>query len=275
MCVALFGGNCQEWAMFFVASKILSVVLEPLLHPYLLLLAAAIMRLIKRRRAMRLFVGGAILLPLVYGFLPLSQWPLRHLENAYQVPQLEDQKIDGIIVLGGHTGSGWVSQTRNQAQLNGSAERFTTGLSLHLAHPDGSLIFSGFSGSLNPRGWNEAEINRRLVAEMRADTANILYERTSRNTFENAVYSLEVAVPQSGDVWVLVTSAAHMPRAKGAFAAAGWDDIIAYPVDFQTAPYNGGTFNIASGMNRVRNWLHEYVGLAVYWATGRSTILIP
>lgn len=261
--------------MFFVASKILAFLLEPLLHAYLLLAAAGVMRLMKRRRTMRLLIGGAFLLPLVYGFLPLSQWPLRHLENAYQIPQFDGQSIDGIVVLGGHTGSGWVSQTRNQAQLNGSAERFTTGLSLHLAHSDSTLIFSGFSGSLNPRGWNEAEINRRLIAEMGVDTTGILYEKTSRNTFENAVYSLDVAVPQPGDVWVLVTSASHMPRAKGAFAAAGWDNIIAYPVDYNTASHGDVIFSIASGMNRVRNWLHEYVGLAVYWATGRSTVLLP
>ena len=29
------------------------------------------------------------------------------------------------------------------------------------------------------------------------------------------------------------------------------------------------------GTDAVRTWLHEYVGIAVYWATGRSAILIP
>lgn len=261
--------------MFFIASKILAVVLEPLLHPYLLLLAAAIMRFMKRRWAMRLFVGAAILLPLVYGALPLSQWPLRHLENAHQIPQLDGEKIDGIIVLGGHTGSGWVSQTRNQAQQGGGADRFTKSVALYLQHPDATLIFSGFSGSLNPRGWNEADITRRLVEALKLDTTNILYEKTSRNTYENAVNSLQVAVPQPGDLWILVTSASHMPRAKGAFAAAGWDDIIAYPVDYHTATTDNGLFRMTSGINAVRNWLHEYVGLAVYWVTGRSTVLFP
>ena len=213
--------------MFFVASKILSVVLEPLLHPYLLLLAAGLMRVMKRRRAMRLFIGGAILLPLAYGFLPLSQWPLRHLENAYEIPQLEGQKIDGIIVLGGHTGSSWVSQTRNQAQQSRAADRFTKGIALHLANPESLLIFSGYSSSLNPRGWREADIARKLVEEIGVNGTNILYEATSRNTYENAVNSLSIAVPQPGQRWLLVTSASHMPRAMGSFAAAGWTDIIA------------------------------------------------
>ncbi len=261
--------------MFFVASKILSVVLEPLLHPYLLLLAAGLMRVMKRRRAMRLFIGGAILLPLAYGFLPLSQWPLRHLENAYEIPQLEGQKIDGIIVLGGHTGSSWVSQTRNQAQQSRAADRFTKGIALHLANPESLLIFSGYSSSLNPRGWREADIARKLVEEIGVNGTNILYEATSRNTYENAVNSLSIAVPQPGQRWLLVTSASHMPRAMGSFAAAGWTDIIAYPVDYVTATSNNGIFSLSAGPGTVRNWLHEYVGLVVYWATGRSTVLFP
>ena len=66
-----------------------------------------------------------------------------------------------------------------------------------------------------------------------------------------------------------------MPRAKGAFAAAGWDSIIAYPVDFQTGTSASGIFDLEVGTDAVRTWLHEYVGIAVYWATGRSAILIP
>ena len=91
--------------MFFVASKVLAVLLQPLAHPYILLLAALVMRLMRKRRAMRIFIWLAVLLPLSYGVLPVSTWPRRGLENSYPVPVI-DQPVDGIIVLGGHTGSG-------------------------------------------------------------------------------------------------------------------------------------------------------------------------
>ena len=39
--------------MFFVASKVLAVLLQPLNHPYILLLAALVMRLMRKRRARR------------------------------------------------------------------------------------------------------------------------------------------------------------------------------------------------------------------------------
>ena len=143
----------------------MAVLLQPLAHPSILLLAALVMRLMRKRQAMRIFIWLAVLLPLSYGVLPVSTWPLRGLENSYPVPVI-DQPVDGIIVLGGHTGSGEVSASRNQAQQNGAADRLTKGLMLHRQHPGSMLVFSGFSGQLKPKGWNEAEITRRLLAEL-------------------------------------------------------------------------------------------------------------
>ena len=261
--------------MFFTASKLLAFFLEPLAHPYLLLGVAFLLRWRRRRRAMRACLVLAAVLPLLYGFLPLSTPPLQRLENSYAIPILEKDTVDGVIVLGGHTSPGWISESRDQPQQNKAAERLTKGLMLHRDHASSTLIFTGFSGELAHRGWSEAETTQRLVAELGVSKAGILYETTSRNTYENAVNSLDVAVPQPGSRWVLVTSAAHMPRAVGAFEAAGWKNITPYPVDFRTTPLETGIFSLQGGINNVRNWLHEYVGLAVYWLTGRSTILFP
>ena len=256
--------------MFFILSKTLAVFLEPLAHPYILLVLAGLLRLLRRRRMMRVCVAMAVVLPLLYAVLPLSTWPLRMLEDSYAVPEITGQ-VDGIVVLGGHTGSGWISETRGQAQQNRAADRLTKAVMLHRQHPGAMLIFSGFSGQLVPRGWNEAETTRRLLGELGVAEADALFEVTSRNTWENAVNSLKIAVPQPGSRWILVTSAAHMPRAVAAFAAAGWDGLIPYPADFQTATSNPEMFDFQAGTEAVRNWLHEYVGIIVYWMTGRAS----
>ena len=224
---------------------------------------------------MRVCLGLAVMLPLAYGLLPLSTPPLQWLENSHAIPSLDQGNVDGIIVLGGHTSSGRISESRDQAQQNRAADRLTKALMLHREHAGSTLIFTGFSGKLLHRGWSEAETTRRIVAELGVPEAGIIYETTSRNTYENAVNSLNVAVPQPGSRWVLVTSAAHMPRAMGAFEAAGWKNITPYPVDFRTAAEETAIFDLRYGIENARDWLHEYVGLAVYWLTGRSTILFP
>ena len=255
--------------MFFVASKILAILLEPLAHPYILLMLALVLRLVRRRRAMRLSLALALILPLAYAVLPLSMAPLRALENSHPVPKIT-RVPDGIIVLGGHTGIGAVSESRGQPQQNAAADRLTKGLMLHRQFPQSQLIFSGYSGELIPRGWSEAETVRRLLQELGVSPAGVTFEVTSRNTWQNAVNTLEIAVPQPGSRWILVTSAAHMPRAISAFEAAGWDGIIPYPTDYRTSADNDRLFHPQSGFAAVRIALHEYVGLAAYWLTGRA-----
>lgn len=256
--------------MFFILSKTLAILLEPLAHPYILLVLAGLLRLLRRRRMMRACIGLAVILPLLYATLPLSTAPLRILEDSYEVPKIT-QQVDGIIVLGGHTGGGWVSETRAQPQQNAAADRMTKAIMLHRQQPQAMLIFSGFSGMLVPRGWNEAEVTRRLLAELGVSESGVLFEVTSRNTWENAVNSLKVAVPQPGSRWILVTSASHMPRAVAAFNAAGWEGLIPYPTDFRTAKTDPPLFSFKTGINAVRGWLHEYVGIFVYWLTGRAS----
>ena len=261
--------------MFFIFSKILVILVEPLALPYLLLAMAMILRWRRRWWWMKACIGAALLLPLLYGFLPLSTAPLRYLEDRHDVPALAGPPVDGVIVLGGHTAWGDISESRNQPQQNGAADRLTKGLMLHRMNPGSTLLFSGFDGRLTPAGWSEAETVRRLIAELGVAGDDIIYESTSRNTYENAVNSLAVAVPQPGSRWLLVTSAAHMPRAMGSFAAAGWDSITPYPVDFHTGTAPTFTFNLAVGTISVRIWLKEYLGMAAYWLTGRSSILFP
>ena len=67
-----------------------------------------------------------------------------------------------------------------------------------------------------------------------------------------------------------------MPRAIGSFAAAGWSGMIPYPVDFQT-PKTGyaDLRDIDQGALLIRQALHEYVGLLVYYLSGRSATLLP
>jgi uncharacterized SAM-binding protein YcdF (DUF218 family) len=261
--------------MFFLLSKTISILLEPLVHPFLLMLVALFARWRRKSRLYRACVFLAMAVPLTYGIVPLSQSGLMFLENRFPVPVFDDRPLDGIIVLGGHTGSGVISMQRNQPQQSGAAERFTMGIKLHRQFPDVPLVFSGFSGRLVHRGWGEDEIIQRLLSDLGIFDDRILFEAESRNTYENAVKSRELVLPQPGARWVLITSALHMPRAVGAFEAAGWRGLIPYPVDYKTGTDFDTVYNLKGGIGSARTLLHEAAGLLVYRLTGRSASLLP
>ena len=129
---------------------------------------------------------------------------------------------------------------------------------------------------LVPDGASEADIVKQLLDDLTIDQTHILFENKSRNTYENALYSYDLMAPTPGSHWILITSAAHMPRAIGSFRAVGWSGILGYPVDYQT-PETGYSryWDIGHGTSLIGRALHEYAGLLVYWLSGRSTAFLP
>jgi len=252
---------------FFFISKIAWFLAKPLHSLLFCLLAWLGCRRLGWRLPARFFLavlllyGGAILLT------PLPELSLRALENRFAVPPVAAGDIAGIIVLGGATSDGAGAAARGQPGLNDAAERLTTALALHRAMPDLPLVVSGFSGRLNPRGWNEAEITGRLFEQQGLDPAGVRFEAESRNTAENA--RLTAAMVGAADrPWLLITSAWHLPRAVAAFRAENLA-VLPYPVDYRTAPAQlvwprdiGGSLGLAGIA------LHEWLGMLVYWLSG-------
>lgn len=104
-----------------------------------------------------------------------------------------------------------------------------------------------------------------------------MVEGQSRNTAENAVFTKRLLEPKSGDRWLLITSASHMPRSIGAFRAAGFD-VEAYPVDWRTRGWSDASipfYTLSDGLWRVDTAVHEWLGLLIYRLTGRTSELFP
>jgi len=106
----------------------------------------------------------------------------------------------------------------------------------------------------------------------------VLFDNQARNTYESAIMARKQLNPKPGQTWVLITSAAHMPRSVGCFRAYGWD-VIPYPVDFRTlgGEYGGGSlgFAFAERLAAFENASHEWLGLVFYWLTNRIDTLFP
>jgi uncharacterized SAM-binding protein YcdF (DUF218 family) len=261
---------------FFFISKIVWFLAKPLHSLVFCLLAWLGCRRLGWRRlagvflAVLLLYGGAILLT------PLPELSLRALENRFPVPEVAADDIAGIIVLGGATADGAVAAARGQPALNGAAERLTTAMALHRAMPGLPLVVSGFSGRLNPRGWNEAEITARLFEQQGIDPAGVRFEAESRNTAENARLTGEMVAGQgAAKPWLLVTSAAHVPRAVASFRAEGLK-VLPYPVDYRTEPANLlWPRDLSASLSLAAIALHEWLGLLVYYLSGKTAALFP
>lgn len=260
--------------MIFYLSKILWLFVRP--SNLLLLLACVGVALLYTSRA-RL---GKFILPAVLGFfvliafVPLGNWMLFALEQRFAVPAALG-KVDGIIVLSGAFNAK-NSAFRGEPVLNHHAGRFTKFIELARQYPDAKLLFSG--GAVFPmhNGVTESDIGRWFFAGQGLDAGRIQFENKSRNTHENAVFSKRLANPQPGEHWVLVTSAAHMPRSVGLFRKNGWN-VTPYPAGFITMPFleplTGPDF--AGRLERFDDAVKEWTGLIAYFALGRTSALFP
>ena len=257
--------------MFFILTKIVGLLIEPILHSLYLVSGAVILRLFRRHQLASLCLYASVLLPVLYSITPISAAFLRPLENhAPQISTAQLGPVDGIIVLGGHTKSGLLPQERAQAQVGSSAERFITALALADRYPNADVWFTGLSGAIQHKGWSEADSIRALLGELGKDITRFQFEEVSRNTAQNGSMMYAAAQPSSGQRWVLVTSASHMRRASASFAKAGWPELILYPVDYQTRPTKEiFRFMPSEGFGLIHTALHEYIGMAGYWLTGK------
>lgn len=215
-------------------------------------------------RAGRVLVTVGAVLALAPAALPLFDLLALPLEDRYGVPTLPE-RIDGIVVLGGAVVQD-VTAGRGAPALDEGAERMTEGLRLALAYPEATLLFSGGSGRLAAQALTEAEVARRFFEQHGIDPTRLLLEDRSRDTRENARYSFELARPRPGETWVLVTSAMHLPRAVGAFAAVGWA-VVPYPVDFRTTGTVrwGASADVVGRLRELDGAVREWVATVGDW----------
>jgi uncharacterized SAM-binding protein YcdF (DUF218 family) len=256
--------------LFFIVSKLAWALISPETWILLLVLWTFLALLTGRLRAATWLSGGAASLVLLAGVLPLGSVLLRPLETSYPANPDLDQVV-GIIVLGGGENAE-LSDRWGQPQVNEAGDRFLAALSLAQQFPEASVLFTGGIGSLGQNGRSTgADVAETLLRSAGLSPERLLLERTSRNTAENARNSLALSSAGQGGPWVLVTSAFHMPRAIETFCAAGWTDVVPWPVDFRTGDLTDGIrWGVLENLGLLDLALKEYVGRLAYRHTGRS-----
>jgi uncharacterized SAM-binding protein YcdF (DUF218 family) len=267
--------------MPFAITKLLWALVQPSNLLLLGLIVASVALFIHRWQGARwLVIGIATALSLI-SLLPIGQWLLMPLEARFADVGDLPGPVDGVIVLGGAVQRA-ATEGRAQIAFGDSAERAIALIELGHLYPHARLVYSGGSGRLVGRSIGPADALRMFYQRQRFDVGRIIFEDRSRNTYENAIFSKRLLAPKPGERWLLVTSAAHMPRAIGIFRHVNWP-MIPYPVDYQTP----GDWSLSEQLDRlvqldvsgrlrefdlaVKSWL----GLMAYWFLGRTSALFP
>ena len=196
--------------MFFLFSKILSFLIDPLFWIVILFFLSIILRtkLIKKR----FFILGFIIL------LFFSNTFIYNLVNDLWLVKFEKPKKnhDYGIILGGMIDL--ESEDDNIIFLN-SNDRLLNTIELFSKGFIKKILITGASGSLTSK-MKEAEILKNYLIGTGIPDSCILTENKSKNTYENAILSEEIlnkTNPKSKLSCLIITSDFHMRRTIACF----------------------------------------------------------
>jgi uncharacterized SAM-binding protein YcdF (DUF218 family) len=255
--------SSSEAPMFFYFSKLMYWAIQPLTWLAIALGAGAWLLHRNRYKAASWVLNSTFAVTAAVLFLPVAPVLMRSLEQQFSPLDALPATVHGVIVLGG-AAYPTLTADHGKPQLGEEAERVTEMVALAKAYPDAKFVYSGNSSRIGGEPIPETEVLRRFLEGQGVVIRNLLLEDKSRNTRENAVYSRELAQPQPGETWLLVTSAYHMPRAYRVFAKAGWN-VVPYPVSYSVRR----TFSWDErAVSLLATGIREWIGLAAYKLSG-------
>lgn len=261
--------------LFFYVSKLIWLLISPdNLFLILIILSLFLLHTGKLKPA-KILLSTCSGLLIIIALFPVGEWLLYPLESRFQTSPTLPDKVDGIILLSGSKNA-YLSHVWRQIEIGEAAERDLMFLHLARKYPNSKLLFTGGTGSLINQEFKEADVAIKLFEQQNFNTKRIIFERDSRNTYENAIFSKKIVNPIQNENWILITTSWHMPRSVGIFCETGWP-VIPYPVDHRTNKNNlfRIDFNLVGNLNTLKVAIKEWLGLFAYYLTGKTTSLLP
>ncbi len=206
-------------------------------------------------------------------WMPLPNALLGRFETMYVAPKGPLTGYAGVVVLGGNQRSSYASIGQQQVELFKVTDRMVQAVVLARQYPMLKLVYtngiSKVKRASGPGTTTQAPSrSTRFFSEAGVAEDRLILERAATTTRENATLTAALPGLDITRPWLLLTSAAHMPRAMAAFNAVGWN-VTAYPVDFQT---NDRTrwldFSLAEGAALWQNVASEALGWMEYRLRG-------
>ncbi|MFT4821716.1 MAG: uncharacterized SAM-binding protein YcdF (DUF218 family) [Candidatus Pseudothioglobus sp.] len=259
---------------FFWLSKVAWLFLMPGSWIVLAMLMVWLTLKLGRQQLSNRLLGFTVAFVLLLALLPIGDWLILPLESRFAANPTLPVKVDGIIVLGGAADPS-LSAAWKQTEIGTAGDRLFALQSLARRYPQAKLVYTGGSGALLQQAHKGADWVEVLFTETTDISSRIQYERESRNTYENAVFSKALVKPLPGEIWVLITSAFHMPRSVGIFCQQSWP-VLPYPVDH----YGNKDrllrieLDLYEHLGVMRIAVREWIGLLAYRLTGKTSDLL-
>jgi uncharacterized SAM-binding protein YcdF (DUF218 family) len=255
--------------MFPLIAKLLTPLVAPMGIAFALWLAALWAYLFRPRWAGCLLVAGVFVV-LFFASPWVGSKLLGSLENDYAVLRAEDcPPADVIVVLGGSTVPPLAP--RAHVEVEGAYDRLLYAMRLYRAGKANSLILSGGTiAELSGSAMSEASQYLELALESGIPVEAIVLEERSRNTYENALYARQTMHEHGWQRALIVTSAAHMPRAMAVFRTLDID-VLAAPADVRIVAASfslHGLLPTVQGLKYSSIATKEYIGWWVYRLRG-------
>ncbi len=251
----------------FILGKLLIALLNPVLWIACIFLFARITQHPHRKK--KAYIAGIVAL-LFFS----NPFIADKLTVAYQAEKYSLQAGDVYgagILLGGFSG---FNETDEQFYFGDNADRFIQAAQLYRSGHIRKIIIAAGSGEIIESRFREADFAFSQLSNLCIPAEDLLPDRNSRNTYENAlnakkiIDSLRLPPP-----YLLITSALHVPRAVATFRKAGLE-VKAFPAAFAVRPDNrilpAMFIPSARALDNWHSLVKEVVGNILYRILGRG-----
>lgn len=243
--------------MIFILSKILLFIIKPVVWIFVLLIFAIASKQAKQRKRYLICI-------LIIFFFFSNGFIVGKIINSYEADYPRAAKFDVGIVLGGFSG---LNKRNNEIAFNWAGDRLFQAIALYKKGQIKQILLSGGSANLIDRKIKEADLAIQYLKLIGIPDSAILIENQSRNTIENARYSLALIEKSKPKAKILViTSAWHIPRAKLIFDKQAKQKIEYYPTNFSGDTEFDLSDIIIPNASALGVWemlFKEWIGLAV------------
>ena len=256
--------------MMFYLSKMLWFFFNPFNLIIIFILIGIIFKLINFKFLSRIFYLFSFFLFFLSAILPTGSYLIYLLEKDFHNSLIIPENLDGILILSGATNP-YLTKEFNQVALGGSAERLTESILIIQKIPNAKIIFSGGPAHIEYPNLKDSDSAKKFYNEMGVDISKIIFEEKSKNTYENILFSKNIAQPKKNENWLVITSAFHLKRVLNVSDKLKWN-LIPYATDFK----HSKKFNFKLSIHFLSNLLkfqqvsHEWIALIYYYLTGKS-----